>query len=335
MAIDTRYLRASDGTGSAVLAHITIPRLAGATVLKVDNVDNWPPFFIATTGKLNPTGYIIEATKKEFRGHLQGADIIIDGFEPGFTDEGNTTDQVVIIKQTTGWADRTQEAIAEIQTNVPRQLSETLGDGITSGGVWTYPGTGFLASMTALVAYIGGVRVTASATTKTLTATKDTYVLLSDAGAISYTEVTVGATAPTAPADSIIIALLRTDGTKVTTYAPIKRGVVKAANTDFGGDYSTTEVDTGFKWIDGKTIYKKTVSTGALPNNSTKTVSHGISGIDSVVSISSVAKSSGNWIMIESGNGGYIYLSASDIIITTSIVRSDFSGFVTICYTKV
>lgn len=26
------------------------------------------------------------------------------------------------------------------------------------------------------------------------------------------------------------------------------------------GDYSTSEADTGFKWIDGKAIYKKTVS---------------------------------------------------------------------------
>ena len=30
-------------------------------------------------------------------------------------------------------------------------------------------------------------------------------------------------------------------------------------------DYSTSEQDTGCKWIDGKPIYKKTISTGALP----------------------------------------------------------------------
>ena len=32
-------------------------------------------------------------------------------------------------------------------------------------------------------------------------------------------------------------------------------------------DYSTSEQDTGCKWIDGKKIYKKTISTGSLPKN--------------------------------------------------------------------
>ena len=31
-------------------------------------------------------------------------------------------------------------------------------------------------------------------------------------------------------------------------------------------DYSTSEQDTGCKWIDGKKIYRKTISTGALPH---------------------------------------------------------------------
>lgn len=30
-------------------------------------------------------------------------------------------------------------------------------------------------------------------------------------------------------------------------------------------DYSTSEQDTGCKWIDGKKIYRKTIDTGALP----------------------------------------------------------------------
>ena len=40
----------------------------------------------------------------------------------------------------------------------------------------------------------------------------------------------------------------------------IADGAVTAGKTSFGGDYSTTEVNTGFKWIDGKTIYKRTFS---------------------------------------------------------------------------
>lgn len=32
-------------------------------------------------------------------------------------------------------------------------------------------------------------------------------------------------------------------------------------------NYSTSEQDTGCKWIDGKPIYKKTINTGTLPQN--------------------------------------------------------------------
>ena len=38
-------------------------------------------------------------------------------------------------------------------------------------------------------------------------------------------------------------------------------------------DYSTNEVNTGAKWIDGSAIYKKTINTGALPNNGSKDAS--------------------------------------------------------------
>ena len=34
--------------------------------------------------------------------------------------------------------------------------------------------------------------------------------------------------------------------------------------------YSTTEINTGMKWIDGKPIYRKVVDFGSLPNNTYK-----------------------------------------------------------------
>jgi len=223
--IDTKYLRGSDGTGSAVLAHVSVNRLAGATTLKVDNVDNWPPFFIATSGKLNPAGYIIESTKKEFRGHLQGVDIIIDGFEPGFTDEGNTTDQVVILKQTTGWANRAQDALEElqgvVQTDLPRQFSESSADFVVSGGIWSLI-SGRDATMTALVAYIKGYRNTiAAVATRTFTASKDTYVDVlknptTNIFTLVYSEVANGAASPSLAANSIRLAKVITSGTAIT-----------------------------------------------------------------------------------------------------------------------
>lgn len=49
--------------------------------------------------------------------------------------------------------------------------------------------------------------------------------------------------------------------------------------------YSTSETNTGKTWIDGKTIYRKVVDTGTLPNGTAKTVAHNITNLDRVVHI--------------------------------------------------
>ena len=43
-------------------------------------------------------------------------------------------------------------------------------------------------------------------------------------------------------------------------------------------DFSTTEQDTGVKWINGKTIYQKTLTFGAVGTGE-QTVPHGVTGI--------------------------------------------------------
>lgn len=68
------------------------------------------------------------------------------------------------------------------------------------------------------------------------------------------------------------------------TASAIASGAVTSDKVDWTtmggiGDYSLTEQETPFKWIDGKTIYKKTVNFGALPNNSSIGVNHGIDGL--------------------------------------------------------
>ena len=48
--------------------------------------------------------------------------------------------------------------------------------------------------------------------------------------------------------------------------------------------YSTTEQDTGCKWSDGKKIYKKTISTGSLPENgATATTDISSLSVDTIV----------------------------------------------------
>lgn len=65
------------------------------------------------------------------------------------------------------------------------------------------------------------------------------------------------------------------DNSAITT-THLADGAVTAGKTAFGGSYSTSEVNTGFTWIDGKTIYKRTYTlntgTGQIYN-----YAHGIS----------------------------------------------------------
>lgn len=105
--------------------------------------------------------------------------------------------------------------------------------------------------------------------------------------------------------------------------------------------YSTTEINTGKKWIDGKDIYQKVVDFGALPNATSKTVIFSFSGIDNIVSISGIAKSSGATVpmpRVVTSSTGKLDLYANtyngQIVIETDADYSSYYGYVTIEYTK-
>lgn len=116
----SEILKGSDGTGNAVLAHVTLNRIAGSSVLKVDSVSKWNTnSFIATVGTVGSDGFITPGTVTEFVGHITAGDIIIDSYEPGFSDLGNTAGQVVVVKQTTGWANRVASQLATLQVFTP------------------------------------------------------------------------------------------------------------------------------------------------------------------------------------------------------------------------
>lgn len=103
--MDLQHLRASDGTGEAVLAHVSSPRTIGSTVLELDNVDNWNTKCIVVTGTPAANGYIASAGMTIMYGHITAGDFIIDGYAPGYVDNGNNTTQIAIVKMTTNWAD--------------------------------------------------------------------------------------------------------------------------------------------------------------------------------------------------------------------------------------
>ena len=104
--------------------------------------------------------------------------------------------------------------------------------------------------------------------------------------------------------------------------------------------YSTSEASTGEKWIDGKSIYRKTINFGALPNATTKSVAHNITGLSDVVKIEGIAKSSsGNYssVPVVPGNANALCdcnVNATDVSMSSGSDRSSWSAYVTIYYTK-
>ena len=106
--------------------------------------------------------------------------------------------------------------------------------------------------------------------------------------------------------------------------------------------YSTSEQNTGCKWIDGKKIYKKTIDFGALPNATVKNVNHGVANIAQVVKIDGVVSWGHNtWspipLVYKSTDSAY----NSEFQVTTTYIhcatdqnRSNISAIITIWYTK-
>lgn len=109
-----------------------------------------------------------------------------------------------------------------------------------------------------------------------------------------------------------------------------------------GHTYSTDEQEVG-TWIDGSPVYEKVVDLGALPNNTTKNVAHGISNLGLVISAVFVAKdTSGQYIQMPFtvAKDGYInyqvsvYLTSTNIVIEAGSNRSTYSGYAILRYTK-
>ena len=108
------------------------------------------------------------------------------------------------------------------------------------------------------------------------------------------------------------------------------------------GNYSTAEFDTGYTWIDGKTIYKKTVNTGQLPNATSKSVNHDIANFYRLVKLDGWAYSSSygfsQTLPLVTTDPDYlldIQVSPTTIKLSCTHDRSAFGeSYVTLYYTK-
>jgi hypothetical protein len=119
-------------------------------------------------------------------------------------------------------------------------------------------------------------------------------------------------------------------------------GAITSIKTSFGGNYSPSEVNTGFTWVYGKDIWKKTINFGTLPNSTTKTVAHGAS-LDTLINYECVSVAvSGSRLPLPFVNTNlatttsYIamFFDDTNITIVTGNDRSSLSTYVTLYYTK-
>lgn len=81
-------------------------------------------------------------------------------------------------------------------------------------------------TLPANTAYVSGVRVDKASLSRAFTASKDTYVDLSSAGVYAYTEVTVGAAAPTLAANHMRMWMVRTGASTITTVTDLRKSPV-------------------------------------------------------------------------------------------------------------
>jgi len=118
-------------------------------------------------------------------------------------------------------------------------------------------------------------------------------------------------------------------------------GVVRAVIPSIPNfNYSTSEISTGTIWIDNKPIYKKTVSTGAMPNNTRKQVAHGISNLGFIISMSGAAYGSSTFVPIPytdttASSSVGLFADSNNIILFTGANMSYLTtSYVTLYYTK-
>lgn len=231
--MDLQHLRASDGTGEAVLAHIQTVRNPGSTVLDLDNVDNWNTKAVIITGTPAANGFVSPVGMKVMYGHLSAGDFIIDGYAPGYVDNGNTTSEVAIVKMTTSWADALNDLLSVAHQDNGKLKTTSLDDFfkpievtptsyIASGGNIVQT-AGLTASFSNIVYYINGLRYTKiGVANRAYTASKDTYVDIDAAGNLYYTEVANGATTGfPLGVNRIRIAQVITSGAAITTIRQI------------------------------------------------------------------------------------------------------------------
>lgn len=119
----------------------------------------------------------------------------------------------------------------DANANPENRWNEAFGDFVFTGLLPPTTTSGLSSTTTAGTAYINGVRVIKDATPNTYTASKHTYVDLSSTGTYTYQEVAINATAPSVATNSIRLALVSTDTSKVLSVIDKRATAITLSNT--------------------------------------------------------------------------------------------------------
>lgn len=113
------------------------------------------------------------------------------------------------------------------EAKLTHRPSEYVFNHVASGCVWSGDAYGStrVASMTAGVVYISGIRVSVSAvTSRTFTASRDTYVDVDSTGTLTYTEVTNNAASPSLASNSIRLGIIITGASNIANVGSVNQG---------------------------------------------------------------------------------------------------------------
>lgn len=136
---------------------------------------------------------------------------------------------------------------------------------------------------------------------------------------------------------SILAALCL--GLVINVSQPKQVGACIICGGSAGTAFSTSEVDTGSTW-GGSIIYAKQVSVGALPNNTTTTDAHGITGLGIIIPGSGCVADNGTlqlplpYLRAADTLKIQVYFDDTNITIVTNTDYSAYTGECLLFYTK-
>lgn len=132
------------------------------------------------------------------------------------------------------------------------------------------------------------------------------------------------------------------DGTLTGAISDVDERVSEVNNALSGiSDYSLSEKVIG-KWVDGSTLYEKTINFGQLPNTTTKNVAHGIVNLKRIIYANGMAYRSTDGLntpvpspQASATNQLLLGVNSTNVSITTYVDRSMYGEcYITLQYTK-